>query len=74
MPCERLKHLDKRYRTRYHMSMLDNLDFIKKKGITKFLKKEEKKWKCPKCNGIISCHNGLCYDCKSNKLIKKNKL
>src|SRR4030043_12317 len=40
-PCRRLKHLDKRYRTNYHMSMIENLDFIKKQGIRKFLKKEE---------------------------------
>ena len=48
-PCERLKRLDKRYRTYYHMSMLANLDFIKKKGIRRFLKKEQRKWRCPKC-------------------------
>lgn len=28
-PCRRLKTLDKRYRTRYHMSMVENLEFIK---------------------------------------------
>lgn len=26
-PCKRLKALDKRYRTKYHMSMLENLAF-----------------------------------------------
>ena len=29
IPCKRLKNLDKKYRKKYHMSMLDNLDFIK---------------------------------------------
>jgi hypothetical protein len=36
--------LDKRYRTKYGMSMIENLEFIDKKGIRKFLKNEEGKW------------------------------
>ena len=28
-PCRRLKELDKRYHTRYHMSIIDNLNYIK---------------------------------------------
>ena len=32
-PCRRLKELDKRYRTKYHMSMMDNLTFIRKHGM-----------------------------------------
>jgi len=29
IPCKRLKVLDKRYRTKYHMSMIENLTLIK---------------------------------------------
>jgi hypothetical protein len=43
IPCRRLKNLDKRYRTKYHMSMLENLDFIKENGIEPFLEKEKQK-------------------------------
>jgi hypothetical protein len=32
-PCDKLKHLDKRYRTKYVMSMIENLENIKKNGI-----------------------------------------
>lgn len=32
-PCKRLNPLDKRYRTKYHMSMLENLHYIKEKGM-----------------------------------------
>jgi hypothetical protein len=70
-PCEKLKHLDKRYKTKYHMSMIENLEKIKKDGIKKFLKSEDKKWKCPKCSGIICCHNGLCFKCELAKLKKR---
>lgn len=43
-PCARLKSLDTRYRAKYAMSMLDNLEYIEKQGIRKFIQKEEKKW------------------------------
>lgn len=43
-PCERIKRLDKRYRERYGMSEIDNLETIKSKGLEYFLKQEEKKW------------------------------
>ena len=70
-PCDRLKHLDKRYRTFYRMSMLANLETIQQKGIKEFLKAEKKKWQCKKCAGLICCHNGLCINCQQKKI--KNK-
>ena len=70
IPCKRIKQLDKRYRTKYRMSMIENLEYIKKHGMEKFLEKEEEKWKCPECGGIISCHNGICYSCGLEKLKK----
>ena len=36
-PCERLKALDKRYRKKYHLSMIENLLEIKQNGIQYFL-------------------------------------
>ncbi len=71
-PCKRLKALDKRYRTKYHLSMIENLEFIRKNGIEKFLDKESAKWSCPQCGGVICCHNGLCLSCDLDKL-KQNK-
>ncbi len=72
-PCKRLKSLDKRYHTKYHMSMIKNLEFIRKYGMDKFLKQEEKKWKCPECGDVICCHNGLCLSCNIDTLIKNRK-
>ena len=43
-PCERLKRLDKRYREKYGMSEIENLEVIKKSGINYFLNLEEKRW------------------------------
>ena len=72
-PCRRLKSLDKRYRTNYHMSMIENLDFIREQGIRKFLKLEEEKWQCPSCGGVISCHGGLCFRCGVEELKARKK-
>lgn len=70
-PCRLLKTLDKRYRTFYHMSMIENLEFIREHGIESFLEKEAVKWKCSECGGVICCHNGLCYTCSFEKLKQK---
>ena len=62
-PCKRLKALDKRYRDKYHMSMIENLEFIQEHGIERFLEKENAKWRCPDCGDTVSCHTGLCMKC-----------
>ncbi len=72
-PCKRLKALDKRYRTKYHMSMIENLNSIKEDGMKNFLETEEQKWRCPKCGGTICCHNGLCLDCDLEIFLENRK-
>lgn len=72
-PCRRLKALDKRYRTKYHMSMLENLVFIKEQGMEKFLETEEAKWHCPECGEVLCCHNGLCLNCNLDTLRRNKK-
>ena len=66
-PCKNLKHLDKRYRTKYSMSMIENLGYIRKYGIKKFVRNEEKRWSCSKCGGTICVHRGYCYGCGKKK-------
>lgn len=72
-PCRRLKHLDARYRARYHMSMIDNLEFIRDHDVESFLDKEEEKWRCPECGETICCHNGLCLNCGLETLVQNKK-
>ena len=62
-PCKRLKQLDKRYRTKYAMSMIENLEFIKCNGLSVFVEKENERWRCRKCGGVICVHRGYCYHC-----------
>jgi hypothetical protein len=66
-PCDRLKHLDKRYRTKYHMSMIENLDNITRLGIRAFVRNEEKRWTCKKCGGAICVHRYCCSSCGKKK-------
>lgn len=63
-PCRRLKDLDKRYRGKYHMSMLENLSNIRTYGIDAFIKNEEQKWKCPDCGDTYCVHHHHCPSCK----------
>jgi hypothetical protein len=62
-PCPNLKRLDKRYRTKYNMSMIENLEQIKKRGLAKFQAIDKLKWTCSKCGSIICVHTGLCVNC-----------
>jgi hypothetical protein len=62
-PCDRLNQLDKRYRTNYGMSMIDNLNNIKQFGIRNFIRQERDRWTCPKCREIICVHEGSCIIC-----------
>ena len=64
-PCEIIEKLDKTYIERYKMSTINNLKFIKEKGMEKFLESEEKKYKCDECGGVIYVHTGKCYECGS---------
>lgn len=72
-PCAKIKHIDKRYRTKYDMSMIANLKKIKEIGIRKFIKNEKEKWVCPGCGGIVCVHKETCIYCGSLK-VKRNKL
>jgi len=62
-PCARLKQLDKRYRTKYGMSMIKNLENIRESGIRTFLKQEKQRWTCQNCDGIICVHRENCLFC-----------
>jgi len=62
-PCPRLKRLDKRYRNKYHMSMLENLDAIKTKGLQAFVKQNTERWTCAECGARLSVHRVKCLEC-----------
>jgi hypothetical protein len=62
-PCKRLKQLDKRYRTKYNTSFIENLTMIKEKGIDNFLAFESIRRTCPGCGSVLSVHRDHCITC-----------
>jgi hypothetical protein len=62
-PCARLNHLDKRYRTNYGMSMIENLTAVKNSGIKRFIENEVKRWACPECGRLLCVHKSECIHC-----------
>ena len=63
-PCARLEHLDKRYRTKYGMSMIENLNALRSLGIRRFVENEKKRWACPECGRILCVHKSECIYCQ----------
>ncbi len=54
-PCKTLKHLDLRYRTKYGMSEIDNLQFIRDNGMKEFLQDQRRRFESER--GILCVHN-----------------
>lgn len=66
-PCQRLKQLDQRYKTKYKMSMLENLDYIHKYGLDALIEQQNKKYRCKKCGQLKTVHQEYCIYCLNNK-------
>jgi hypothetical protein len=62
-PCTVLLHLDHRYRARYSVSVIENLERIKAVGVEKFITEETTKWSCPECASFLCMHKPLCVNC-----------
>jgi hypothetical protein len=58
-PCDRLRCLDHRYRTRYGMSQIENLEFIRDQGIRKFVAAEQQRWTSE--HGVFCVHDRKYY-------------
>ena len=73
-PCKRLKALDKRYRTRYHMSMLENLAFLQANGLEEFVRQQDEKYRCARCGKLRTVHQEYCIHCATlEKANRKRK-
>jgi hypothetical protein len=62
-PCARLRQLDKRYRAKYHMSMLENLERIRDAGLEAFVAAEQVRWVCEDCGAVLCVHSDVCLFC-----------
>lgn len=62
-PCTTIKRLDKSYRQRYQVSLIDNAMRIQAVGTKRYLLEEREKWTCRHCGGVISLHDRACSEC-----------
>jgi hypothetical protein len=58
-PCDRLRLMDRRYRTRYGMSEIENLACIRDEGMEAFLDREHRRWVSDE--GVLCVHDGRRY-------------
>lgn len=62
-PCARIKRMDKSYRTRYGLSLVENARTARENGIDAWMEAERARWQCPDCAGAISQHEKTCSEC-----------
>jgi len=62
--CDKLSHIDKRYRVKYGMSMIENLKRIEVGGLRNFVESEKIKWACPGCGATLCVHKARCLACE----------
>lgn len=64
-PCRRIRDLDKRYREKYRMSMIANLQRIGETSPAAFALEEEERWRCKNCGAMLCVHREVCLNCGS---------
>jgi len=64
LPCDRLQRLDRRYREKYSMSMIENLQKIAAEGVRSLIEEEGAKWVCAECGATLCVHKGYCLVCE----------
>jgi hypothetical protein len=62
-PCVTIKRLDKNYRQKYQVSLIENAMRIKNIGAKQHLREEKEKWTCRQCGAIVSLHDRACSEC-----------
>ncbi len=69
-PCADLLHLDRRYRTRYGVGVIENLERIQTVGVRRFVAEEATKWSCSKCGSCLCMHKPDCVNCGQTWQVK----
>lgn len=62
-PCKLIKNLEKSYKKRYHVSLVENSLAVRELGLGTFMERDRRRWTCVKCGGAFSLHDGICSEC-----------
>ena len=62
-PCKNLLTIEGRYNKSYNYSFIENLNYIKKRGMPSFLKREARRYRCGSCGMFLTIHNDRCPHC-----------
>ena len=62
-PCPDIKRLDKSYRQRYGVHLIENTVHIRTVGISQYMQEEQARWQCLQCGGAVSMHDQICSEC-----------
>jgi len=63
-PCENLLLVEKRYVHAHNYSFVENLNFIRRRGMPTFLKREIMRYTCPSCGKLLTVHSDKCPHCR----------
>jgi RNA polymerase subunit RPABC4/transcription elongation factor Spt4 len=72
-PCGLIKRMDKSYRQRYQLSLVENARRFREIGGEQFMREEVVKWTCAACGGAISQHDRICTVCGKGMGLKDEK-
>lgn len=62
-PCSHIRLLEKSYRTRYGVSLIENSTYVKEHGLEEFMKRQKEQYTCAACGGVVSLHDAVCSEC-----------
>jgi hypothetical protein len=72
-PCERLLSVEKRYVHLYNYSQVENLNYIRRRGMPAFLERETKRYTCPSCGQLLTVHSDTCPHCRQRHARKNRR-
>lgn len=72
-PCPSLLLIEKRYLRAHHYSFVENLNYIRQRGMPAFLKRESKRYACPSCGKLLTVHSDICPHCRQRHARKDRR-
>jgi len=62
-PCASLMSVEARYARAHNYSFIENLRYIRSRGMPAFLRRESERYTCPDCGRLLTVHSDKCPHC-----------